>query len=80
MEPDLVPGFGERFRPAGYPVPKPLIKIDGKPIIAHVTDLFPGEQDFIFICNEDHLNTPEYRMTETLKQYRPTPGPALPHL
>lgn len=65
-------GFGERFRRAGYPVPKPLIEIDGKPIIAHVIDLFPGEQDFIFICNEDHLNTPEYRMAEILKQHCPS--------
>lgn len=65
-------GFGERFRRAGYSVPKPLIEIDGKPIIAHVIDLFPGEQDFIFICNEDHLKTPEYRMAEILNQYCPS--------
>ena len=32
-------GFGERFRRAGYAVPKPLIEIDGKPIIAHVIDM-----------------------------------------
>jgi NDP-sugar pyrophosphorylase family protein len=44
-------GFGERFRKAGYDVPKPLIEIDGKPIIAHVIDMFPGEDNFIFICN-----------------------------
>ena len=44
-------GFGERFRRAGYTVPKPLIKIDGKPIIEHVIDMFPGETNFIFICN-----------------------------
>ena len=50
-------GFGERFRRAGYKVPKPLIEIEGKPIIAHVVDLFPGDNDFIFICNEDHLKT-----------------------
>lgn len=45
-------GFGERFRRAGYDVPKPLIEIDGMPIIAHVIDMFPGEHDFIFICNQ----------------------------
>ena len=55
-------GFGERFRRAGYTVPKPLVEIDGKPIIAHVIDMFPGETDFIFICNRDHLNEPAYRM------------------
>ena len=36
-------GLGERFRRAGYKVPKPLIEIDGKPIIAHVIDMFPKE-------------------------------------
>ena len=49
-------GFGERFRQAGYSIPKPLIEIESKPIIAHVIDMFPGENDFIFICNQEHLN------------------------
>lgn len=65
-------GFGERFRRAGYAVPKPLIEIDGKPIIAHVIDMFPGETDFIFICNRDHLQEPAYRMREILAHYCPT--------
>ena len=65
-------GFGERFRRAGYAVPKPLIEIDGRPIIAHVIDMFPGETDFIFICNQDHLNEPVYRMEAILKEYCPT--------
>ena len=65
-------GFGERFRRAGYVLPKPLIEIDGKPVIAHVIDLFPGETDFIFICNRDHLAEPSYRMEETLHRYCPT--------
>jgi len=65
-------GFGERFRRAGYEVPKPLIEIDGKPIIAHVIDMFPGEQEFIFICNEDHLSYVPYRMEEILREYCPT--------
>lgn len=65
-------GFGERFRRAGYTLPKPLIPVDGKPMIAHVLDLFPGAEDVIFICNEDHLATPEYKMAETLRRYCPT--------
>ena len=47
-------GFGERFRRAGYSITKPLIKIDGKPIVAYVIDMFPNEKDFIFICNQHH--------------------------
>lgn len=64
-------GFGERFRRAGYDVPKPLIEVEGKPIIAHVIDLFPGEKRFLFICNQDHLDEPAYRMREILAQYCP---------
>ena len=64
-------GFGERFRRAGYDVPKPLILVDGKPIIAHVIDMFPGETDFLFICNEDHLAEPAYRMAELIRRYCP---------
>ena len=29
-------GLGSRFQAAGYTEPKPLIKVDGKPIIEHV--------------------------------------------
>ncbi len=65
-------GFGERFRRAGYKLPKPLINIDGRPIIWHVVDMFPGETDFIFICNNDHLNEPAYCLKQTLKEVCPT--------
>lgn len=65
-------GFGERFRKAGYAVPKPLIVVEGKPIIAHVVDMFPGETDFIFICNEAHLASPDYRMAEIILGCCPT--------
>jgi NDP-sugar pyrophosphorylase family protein len=65
-------GFGERFRRAGYLTPKPLIEIDGKPIVAHVLDMFPGESNFIFICNQEHLDDPSFRMAEILNKYCPT--------
>lgn len=64
-------GFGERFRKAGYSVPKPLIEVDGKPIIGHVIDLFPGETDFLFICNQEHLDNPAYQMASILKNLCP---------
>lgn len=65
-------GFGERFRRAGYTVPKPLIEIEGKPIIAHIVDMFPGESDFVFICNQEHLDCEQYRMEEILSEYCPS--------
>lgn len=63
-------GVGNRFIEAGYKDPKPLIVIDGKPIIEHVCDLFPGETKFTFICNSKHLA--ETNMREILLKIRPT--------
>ena len=65
-------GFGERFRRAGYTVPKPMIEVEGKPIVAHVVDMFPGVTDIVFVCNQDHLDNPEFGMAEALKQAAPT--------
>jgi len=64
-------GKGERFLKDGFRFPKPLIKVAGKPIIAHVVDLFPKETNFLFICNEDHLNDVRYNMRETILKYCP---------
>ena len=47
------------------PVPKPLITVDGRPMISHVVDPFPGEQCVTFICQESHLNDPS-KMEEQL--------------
>lgn len=54
-------GVGQRFIDAGYSVPKPLIEIDGKPIIEHVVNLFSPEDRFTFICNRPHLETTTMR-------------------
>lgn len=47
--------MGKRFAEAGCKKIKPLIEVNGKPMIESVIDLFPGEKDFLFICNKDHL-------------------------
>jgi NDP-sugar pyrophosphorylase family protein len=65
-------GAGERFRRAGYRVPKPLIEVDGRPIIAHVIDLFPGAREILFVCSRAHLDDPSLRMAETIRAYHPT--------
>jgi NDP-sugar pyrophosphorylase family protein len=65
-------GYGERFRAAGYTVPKPLIEVEGKPIIQHVVEMFSNEDDFIFICNENHLSSPKYRMQAILESISPS--------
>ena len=63
-------GLGQRFLEAGYKEPKPLIEVDGKPIIEHVVNLFPNETDITFICNDKHLQ--ETNMREILKNISPT--------
>jgi len=56
-------GHGNRFFRSGYLDPKPLIPVDGKPMIAHVLALFPGETNVLLLCNEDHLAHSSLRET-----------------
>jgi NDP-sugar pyrophosphorylase family protein len=65
-------GLGERFKVAGYSLPKALIQVEGKSMIEHVIDMFPGENKFIFICNENHLANPAYDMSSKLLAACPT--------
>jgi NDP-sugar pyrophosphorylase family protein len=60
-------GHGKRFQDAGYTIPKPFIEVDGKPMIYHVLDLFPGEKKITCICNIDHLD--EVPIIEVIKKY-----------
>lgn len=58
-------GRGRRFADAGFDDIKPLILVDGRPMIEHVIDMFPGESDFLFICAADHLErTPLRKVLE----------------
>ncbi|MFO0810369.1 MAG: NTP transferase domain-containing protein [Gemmataceae bacterium] len=62
-------GRGSRYAAAGYANIKPLIEVDGRPIIEHIVRLFPGERDFVFICARDHLETTPLR--DTLERLAP---------
>ncbi len=48
-------GLGSRFAAAGYKDLKPLIKVHGKPIIEWVVSMFSQDDEFIFLCREEHL-------------------------
>jgi NDP-sugar pyrophosphorylase family protein len=62
-------GRGARFQAAGYRDIKPLVTVDGVPMIEHVIRMFPGAGRFVFICASDHLaNTP---LRETLRRLVP---------
>lgn len=64
-------GFGERFRSVGYRIPKPLIRVDGRQMVAHAIAPFPSSAKVFFVCNEDHLADPELGMASTLRRLRP---------
>jgi len=50
-------GRGSRFSAKGYSLPKPLIPVNGRPMIDVVVDnLRPsGQHRFIFICLQEHI-------------------------
>lgn len=62
-------GTGNRFVEKGYTDPKPLIKVDGKRIIEYILDMFNDDDEFVFICNDVHLNTTNMR--EVLLSLKP---------
>ena len=47
-------GEGSRFKDAGYTFPKPLIEINGKPMIQVVVENLNTEGNFIFIVKKEH--------------------------
>ena len=52
----LIPmaGAGSRFAQAGYTFPKPLIEVDGKPMIQVVVENLNIEAHFIFLVQKEH--------------------------
>lgn len=54
-------GHSRRFQQAGYSTPKPFILIDGRPMIAHVVDMFDPNDKFFFVLNNQQTQEhPEY--------------------
>lgn len=64
-------GRGSRFAHAGYELPKPLIDVNGIPMIECVTkNLTPKcEHRFIYICQQEHLE--KYNLAEKLEKIAP---------
>ena len=48
-------GRGKRFEDAGYSFPKPLIDVNGKPMIQIVIENLNFSGKHIFICQEEHV-------------------------
>jgi HAD superfamily hydrolase (TIGR01509 family) len=67
----LIPmaGAGSRFAQAGYTFPKPLIEIDGKPMIQVVVENLNVEAHFIFIVQKEHYE--KYNLKQLLNLIAP---------
>lgn len=62
-------GLGDRFISKGYVDPKPLIKVNDRRIIEYILDMFPDEDEYIFICNEEHIKNTN--MSDILYSLKP---------
>lgn len=62
-------GRGSRFADAGYKMPKPLIDINGHPMIEFVTkNIMPEvEHRYIYICQQEHIE--KYGLDKKLRTY-----------
>lgn len=64
-------GLGKRFEEAGYSLPKPIIDVDGKPMIIRVIENIGAEDNHhIFIVQKKHCDT--YDTHKILKTVRPS--------
>ena len=64
----LIPmaGAGSRFEKAGYTFPKPLIDVEGKPMIQTVVDNLNIDAQHIFIVQKSHYE--KYNLEDTLSR------------
>lgn len=64
-------GRGSRFAKAGYELPKPLIDVNGRPMIEVVTRNIAPKcvHRFIYICQQEHLE--KYGLAERLEALSP---------
>ena len=70
---NLVPmaGAGQRFVDAGYTVAKPLIKVNGEPMVVQAAKSLPEADHWIFICRKEHLRG--NGISDDLKRHFPNP-------
>ncbi|NBV98674.1 MAG: hypothetical protein EBR67_04070, partial [Proteobacteria bacterium] len=62
-------GDGLRFKNEGFKIPKPLIEIEGVPMVVRAALDLPKAQDYIFVCRYFHLT--EYHIDQVLLRHFP---------
>ena len=67
----LIPmaGAGSRFADAGYTFPKPLIDVEGKPMIQTVVDNLGFDTNYIFVVQKEHRK--QYNLDSMLNLIAP---------
>ena len=60
-------GEGSRFVNQGYKIPKPLIPVNGVPMVVRAAKCLPDADLWIFICRENHILDSEIK--KILNQY-----------
>lgn len=62
-------GEGLRFVEGGAPLPKPLIKIGGIPMIVRAIKCLPSCDKYVFVCRKEHVN--EFEIDKLLEDVCP---------
>ncbi len=62
-------GRGKRFSEQGYLLPKPLIPIDGEPMIWKVIDCLPPAKKWIFVVRQEHID--DFSIDKAIKEKIP---------
>ena len=62
-------GSGQRFVTAGVTTPKPLLVLNGKTVLQHIVEMYPGASNFVFICRDDHLNDPRWQLAQLIESF-----------
>ena len=60
-------GAGQRYIDAGYTTPKPLIEVDGAPMFINASKGLPDADQWIFICNQLHLD--QFNLKEQIENH-----------
>tara|TARA_S200000501_G_C20816966_1_gene741040 strand:- start:61 stop:834 length:774 start_codon:yes stop_codon:yes gene_type:complete len=68
---NLIPmaGLGQRFLDKGFSVPKPLIQIDGIPMVVKAYRALPKSDRNILVCRKEHIE--KYELDKVLNKYIP---------
>jgi len=62
-------GEGSRFSIGGGGLPKPLILVDGEPMVIRSVDCLPKPNKYVFVCRSEHFD--EYGLKQILKSKYP---------